>query len=74
MTMTMIGGMGNLNGSIIGGVLLPILQEYLRAIQNWQLVGYGLIILLVVLFIPGGIMQLVQRKAVISKLQATLES
>ena len=69
MTMTMVGGMGNLNGSIIGGVLLPILQEYLRAIQNWQLVGYGLIILLVVLFIPGGIIQLVQRKEIFSKLK-----
>ncbi len=69
MTMTMIGGMGNLTGSIIGGVLLPILQEYLRAIHNWQLVGYGLVILLVVLFIPGGIMQLVTRKAVLPKLK-----
>jgi branched-chain amino acid transport system permease protein len=68
MTMTMIGGMGNLNGSIIGGILLPVLQEYLRAIQNWQLVGYGLIILLVVLFIPGGIIQLVQRKVSIPKI------
>jgi len=61
MTMTMVGGMGNLTGSLIGGVLLPILQEYLRAIHTWQLVGYGLVILLVVLFIPGGIMQLVAR-------------
>ena len=69
MTMTMVGGMGNLSGSIIGGVLLPILQEYLRAIQNWQLVGYGLIILLVVLFVPGGIIQLVQRKELFSKLK-----
>jgi branched-chain amino acid transport system permease protein len=67
MTMTMIGGMGNLYGSLIGGVLLPILQEYLRAIHNWQLVGYGLVILLVVLFIPGGIMQLVTRKAAMPK-------
>jgi len=62
MTMTMVGGMGNLNGSLIGGFLLPILQEYLRAIRSWQLVGYGFIILLVVLFVPGGIIQLVQRK------------
>ena len=68
MTMTMIGGMGNLYGSLIGGVLLPILQEYLRAIHNWQLVGYGMVILLVVLFIPGGIMQLVTRKAAMPKL------
>ena len=67
MTMTMIGGMGNLTGSIIGGVLLPILQEYLRAIHNWQLIGYGLVILLVVLFIPGGIMQLVSRKSAMPK-------
>jgi ABC-type branched-subunit amino acid transport system permease subunit len=58
-----------LSGSIIGGVLLPILQEYLRAIQNWQLVGYGLIILLVVLFIPGGIMQLFQNKESFSKIR-----
>jgi len=63
MTMTMVGGIGSLSGSIIGGILLPILQEYLRAIQSWQLVGYGLIILLVVLFVPGGIIQIVQRKA-----------
>jgi branched-chain amino acid transport system permease protein len=69
MTMTMVGGMGNLTGSIIGGVLLPILQEYLRAIQNWQLVGYGLIIMLVVLFIPGGIMQLVQRNISFPKIK-----
>jgi len=67
MTLTMIGGMGNLTGSLIGGALLPILQEYLRAFHSWQLVGYGLVILLVVLFIPGGIMQLVQRKGTFPK-------
>lgn len=61
MTMTMVGGMGNLNGSLIGGILLPILQENLRAIKYWQFVVYGLAIMLVVLFMPGGIMQLVQR-------------
>lgn len=69
MTLTMIGGMGNLTGSIIGGFMLPILQEYLRAFRSWQLVGYGLVILLVVLFIPGGIMQLVQRKRTLPKIK-----
>ena len=62
MTLTMVGGMGNLSGSIIGGFLLPIIREYLRSFQNWQLVAYGLLILLIVLFIPGGIMQIVHRK------------
>jgi branched-chain amino acid transport system permease protein len=58
MTLTMIGGLGNLNGSLIGSFILPLLQEYLRAIQDWQYVVYGLAIMVVVLFVPGGLMQL----------------
>ena len=57
MTLTMVGGLGNLNGSLIGSFILPVLQEYLRAIQDWQYVVYGLAIMVVVLFVPGGLMQ-----------------
>ncbi len=58
MTLTMVGGLGNLNGSVIGSFILPVLQEYLRAIQDWQYVVYGLAIMGVVLFVPGGLMQI----------------
>lgn len=61
MTMTMVGGMGNLLGSLVGGLLLPILQEYLRVIGDWQLVAYGIAIMVVVLFIPGGVIELTRR-------------
>jgi branched-chain amino acid transport system permease protein len=61
MTVTMVGGMGSLAGSIVGGLALPILQEYLRVIKNWQLVAYGIAIMVVVLFIPGGVIQLMRR-------------
>lgn len=61
MTMTMVGGMGNLAGSLVGGLALPILQEYLRVIKNWQLVVYGVAIMVVVLYIPGGVMELMRR-------------
>jgi branched-chain amino acid transport system permease protein len=61
MTMTMVGGMGSLAGSIVGGLALPILQEYLRVIRNWQLVAYGIAIMVVVLFVPGGVMELMRR-------------
>ena len=61
MTITMVGGMGSLSGSIVGGLALPILQEYLRAIKDWQLVVYGLAIMVVVLFIPGGVVELTRR-------------
>lgn len=61
MTMTMVGGMGSLVGSLIGATALPLLQEYLRAIGNWQLVAYGLAIIVVVLFMPGGIVGVTRR-------------
>ncbi len=64
MTMTMVGGMGSLAGSLVGGLALPILQEYLRVINDWQLVVYGLAIMIVVLFVPGGVIELTRRLAV----------
>ena len=48
-------------GGIVGGLALPILQEYLRVIEDWQLVAYGLAIMVVVLFIPGGVIELTRR-------------
>jgi branched-chain amino acid transport system permease protein len=61
LTMTLIGGMGSLPGSVVGGLLLPLSQEYLRAIQEWQLVAFGIAIILVVLFAPGGMMGIMRR-------------
>ena len=61
LTMTLIGGMGSLAGSVVGGLALPLAQEYLRAFKNWQLVGFGLAIMIVVLFLPGGVMGLTRR-------------
>ncbi len=61
MTMTMVGGMGSLAGSLVGGLALPILQEYLRVIKDWQLVAYGVAIMVVVIFMPGGVIELTLR-------------
>lgn len=60
LTMTLIGGMGSLPGSVVGCITF-LGQEYLRAFKNWQLVGFGVAIILVVLFMPGGVMGLTQR-------------
>lgn len=61
LTMTLIGGMGSLAGSLVGGLGLPLIQEWLRAIGHWQLVVYGLAIMIVVLFVPGGVVGLTRR-------------
>lgn len=58
LTMILVGGIGNLPGSVVGTVLLLVLNEYLRVFERWQLVGYGVAIIVVVLFLPGGVVQL----------------
>ena len=60
LTMTLVGGLGSLPGSIIGA-LLAVLHEYLRELEDFQLVIYGVIVVLCVLFVPGGVVGLAQR-------------
>jgi branched-chain amino acid transport system permease protein len=60
LTMTLVGGTGNLNGSIIGSLLI-LLQEYLRQLKDFQLIVYGIVVVLVVIFFPGGVVGLADR-------------
>jgi branched-chain amino acid transport system permease protein len=61
LTMILVGGMGSLPGSIVGTVLLLVMNEYLRVFERWQLVGYGAAIMIIVLFLPGGVVELARR-------------
>src|SRR6266853_6754552 len=60
LAMVVVGGMGTLIGSLCGAILLTMLPELLRGIGDLRLVVYGVAVTLVVLFIPGGIVQAVQ--------------
>jgi len=57
LAMVVVGGMGTLIGSVCGAILLTMLPELLRGIGDLRLVVYGVAVTLVVLFIPGGIVQ-----------------
>jgi branched-chain amino acid transport system permease protein len=52
-----VGGTGTLIGPVYGAILLTVLPELLRGIGDLRLVIYGVALTLVVLFIPGGIVQ-----------------
>ncbi|MGF9798577.1 branched-chain amino acid ABC transporter permease [Brevibacillus agri] len=60
---TVIGGIGTVAGPIIGSALLISLQEYLKGIPALQtypslyLVVYGLMIMMVIVYLPGGIVE-----------------
>jgi branched-chain amino acid transport system permease protein len=62
MAMVIVGGMGTMIGPVIGAIVLTFLPELLRGFGELRLMIYGLALTLVVLFMPGGIVQLVKRK------------
>ena len=57
LAMVIVGGMGTLIGPVFGAILLTLLPELLRGIGDLRLVVYGVALTLVVLFMPGGLVQ-----------------
>ncbi|MSQ49787.1 MAG: branched-chain amino acid ABC transporter permease [Betaproteobacteria bacterium] len=57
MAMVIVGGMGTMIGPVIGAIVLTFLPEVLRDFGEFRLMIYGLALTLVVLFMPGGIVQ-----------------
>ena len=59
LVMTVIlGGCGSLTGTIIAAMILVPLPELLRfgSVQEWRMVFYGLLVVLVIIFKPSGLM------------------
>ncbi len=57
LAMVIVGGMGTLIGPVWGAILLTVLPELLRGIGDLRLIVYGVAVMLVVLFMPGGIVE-----------------
>ena len=60
LTMGIIGGMGDLAGGVIGSLVAGALPEFLRDLSKYQLTIYGLLIVLVLRFMPRGIVYPIQ--------------
>src|SRR6266702_3261169 len=57
LAMVIVGGMGTLIGPVWGAILLTVLPELLRGVGDMRLIIYGAAVTLVVLFMPGGMVQ-----------------
>lgn len=55
LTMTILGGIGSLIGPLVGSFIVTLLPELLRGFADFRLVVNGLILVLIVLFLPQGI-------------------
>src|SRR6266480_4999245 len=60
LAMVIVGDMETLTGPVWGAILLTVLPELLRGFGDLRLVLYGAALTLVVLFLPGGLVQAVQ--------------
>jgi branched-chain amino acid transport system permease protein len=56
-TMVVIGGLGSIYGSFFGAALLTLLPEFLRAFQDYDIIVYGLLLILMTMFMPGGLVR-----------------
>ncbi len=60
-TMLVVGGTGSAVGAVIGTVVLTALPEALRFLKEWYMVLYGVGVILMIVFLPEGIVSLAAR-------------
>ena len=55
LTMLLFGGTGSLVGPIIGVIFIELLLELIRPLQEYQMLLYGILLLIVIVALPGGL-------------------
>lgn len=59
--MVIVGGMRDVWGAILGAALMGMLPEWLASIEDWRFVVYGIILLLIMMFLPQGLVTPLRR-------------
>jgi branched-chain amino acid transport system permease protein len=54
-TMVVIGGMASIWGSLLGASLLTLLPEWLHIFSDYEMIVYGLILMIIMIFLPQGL-------------------
>lgn len=67
LTMTILGGINGLMGPISGAVILTLLPELLRGLQDFRNVFNGLILVSIVLFLPRGLWDPARLRALLTR-------
>lgn len=65
-----VGGLGRFSGPITGAVFLSLLAEPLRGFQSFERIFFAIILILVILFLPGGLISIPEK---LSNLRARLK-
>ncbi|MGZ3648380.1 MAG: branched-chain amino acid ABC transporter permease [Syntrophales bacterium] len=76
LTMVIIGGLGSIYGSFLGAAILTLLPELFRTLQDYDIVVYGIVLIVMTMFMPGGLVRGVPLLArfLLAKLRSGLAS
>ena len=56
-----VGGLGSINGAVVGAVVLTLIPELLKTTGYYEMMLFAVLLILVTLFLPGGIISLPNR-------------
>jgi len=56
-----VGGSGRFFGPVLGTVVVVLLPEWLRFMQNWYLAVFGFAVVALMIWLPGGLLSLPER-------------
>jgi branched-chain amino acid transport system permease protein len=65
-TMVVVGGLGSIYGSFLGAAILTLLPEFLRFFHDFDIIIYGLLLIIINMFMPGGLISGLQSIAEIA--------
>lgn len=54
--MVVVGGMRSVWGAVLGAVVMGLLPELLASLENWRYLIYGAILLVILMFVPQGLL------------------
>ncbi len=58
LTMAVIGGLNSFYGGLIGSLVFTLIGEQLRTLERWQVIILGCVLILLVIFLPKGVVSI----------------
>ena len=59
--MVIVGGSGRFFGPMLGAAIVVLLPEWLRVMKDWYLVIFGLAVVALMIWLPGGLLSIPER-------------
>jgi branched-chain amino acid transport system permease protein len=72
--MSVIGGIESLAGAVAGAILVEFLQEYLRELEMWRFVIFGLALVLILRFSQNGLIYPIYQRLAAKRVEALSQS